>query len=279
MGADDVEVLQARSAYHPTAVQRHGDIVLRDARPWTPSVHALLRHLESRGFEAAPRVVGSGFDDEGREMLTYIEGHINGGRPPWETGLGGPTWTMEACLSLGALLRQAHDCVRRFEPPPGSTGFAWSGEEMGEGPRIIGHRDPGPWNIIARNRMPMALIDWERAGPVDPIIDLALLTWLNADLFDDIVAERMGLPPAEHRARQVRAILDGYEMTSEGRKTFVDRLVEVAVHSVAEEADEFDVRHETRTQDVPPEFAWAVAWRARSAAWIMKHRRVLEAAL
>jgi Tol biopolymer transport system component len=35
-------------------------------------VHALLRHLESVGFEGAPRVVG--FDDSGREVLTYVDG-------------------------------------------------------------------------------------------------------------------------------------------------------------------------------------------------------------
>lgn len=44
----------------------------RDAGPWTPAVHALLRHLEYVGFEGAPRVIG--FDDSGREVLTYLEG-------------------------------------------------------------------------------------------------------------------------------------------------------------------------------------------------------------
>ena len=41
-----------------TAVVRVGDTVRRTTGPWTPAVHALLRHLEARGFDAAPRVLG-----------------------------------------------------------------------------------------------------------------------------------------------------------------------------------------------------------------------------
>ena len=275
--ADDLELLQPRSAYHPTRVERRGGIVLREAKPWTPSVHALLRHLEARGFEASPRVVGSGFEEAGLETLTYIAGEIDGGRPPWADH--GSVWNREAAHRLGALLRQYQDCVADFEPPAGATWFEWSGEEMGDGPRIIGHRDLGPWNIVARDGMPVGFIDWELAGPIDPLIELAMLCWLNGKLFDDIVAEREGLPSLEERARLLRAIVDGYELPSPARRGFVGSIVEVVIHSVAEEADEFDVRHETTSADVPPEFAWAVAWRARSAAWIIRHRRTLEAAL
>jgi hypothetical protein len=275
---EDVELLQARSDYHPTRVERRGEIVLREAKPWTPSVHALLRHLEAHGFEAAPRVVGEGFDESGREILSYIPGEIGGGRPPWATPDTG-IWSLEAAYSLGALVRQFHDFAAGFEPPSGASWFEWSGDEMGEGPRIIGHRDLGPWNIVARHGMPVALIDWERAGPIDPEVELAMLSWLNAKLFDDLVAEREGLPPLPERARILRTIVDGYELPASRRGGFVDRLIEVAVHSVSEEADEFEVRHETTSADVPPEFAWAVAWRARSAAWIIRHRRTLEAAL
>jgi hypothetical protein len=51
---------------------RIGDTVRRRSGRWTPAVHALLRHLESVGFDAAPRVLG--VDGQGREVLSYIEG-------------------------------------------------------------------------------------------------------------------------------------------------------------------------------------------------------------
>lgn len=59
-----------------TAVTRRGSVVLREAGPWTRSVHALLRHLREVGFEGAPCVVGDGFDEHGREVLTYIDGKV-----------------------------------------------------------------------------------------------------------------------------------------------------------------------------------------------------------
>ena len=69
------------STGQPTATIRHGDRVLRPAGPWTPTVHALLRHLERVGFPAAPRVVGDGYDDQGREVLTWLPGRIAHPRP------------------------------------------------------------------------------------------------------------------------------------------------------------------------------------------------------
>ena len=54
-------------------VYRRGDVVIREAGPWTPTTHLLLRHLEQVGFPYSPRVVGSGFDDQGRETLATVQ--------------------------------------------------------------------------------------------------------------------------------------------------------------------------------------------------------------
>jgi hypothetical protein len=53
-----------------TRIFRRGEVVFRETGSWAASVHALLRHLEKMGFHAAPRVVGSGFDAQGRETLS-----------------------------------------------------------------------------------------------------------------------------------------------------------------------------------------------------------------
>jgi hypothetical protein len=60
-------------------IVRIGDTVHRPTGWWTPSVHALLKHLEAVGFKYAPRVLG--FDDQGREVLSYIEG--KSGKDGW----------------------------------------------------------------------------------------------------------------------------------------------------------------------------------------------------
>ena len=42
-----------------TSVSRRGDVVFREARPWSSTVVRLLRHLEVQGYKEAPRVVGA----------------------------------------------------------------------------------------------------------------------------------------------------------------------------------------------------------------------------
>src|SRR6266436_863387 len=51
-------------------VVRVGDTVRRPAGP--PGVRALLEWFEHVGFDGAPRFLG--FDDRGREILSYVEG-------------------------------------------------------------------------------------------------------------------------------------------------------------------------------------------------------------
>src|SRR5438552_19144394 len=55
-----------------TGIVRIGETLRRPAGPWTPTIHAFLRHLHASGFAAAPEVVGLG--DQGREILTHIPG-------------------------------------------------------------------------------------------------------------------------------------------------------------------------------------------------------------
>src|SRR5262245_32890370 len=66
---------------HTTGAVLIGDVVHKPASPWTSTVHAVLRHLEDAGFDGAPRALG--FDDQGREMLTYLPGDTVGERAPW----------------------------------------------------------------------------------------------------------------------------------------------------------------------------------------------------
>lgn len=53
-------------------VVRVGDTVRRPIGPRSDFVHRLLAHLESVGFDRAPRSLG--VDEKGREMLTLLPG-------------------------------------------------------------------------------------------------------------------------------------------------------------------------------------------------------------
>lgn len=147
---------------------------------------------------------------------------------------------------------------------------------------MVGHCDTGPWNVVAdQEGRPYALIDWEFAGPVPALVELAHTAWLNAQLHDDDVAEALGLPPAAARAAQVGLLLDGYRLPAGQRGGFVDALVEVAVRSARAEAVEGAVTPESTRAVTATGFPllWAITWRTRSAAWILDHRSLLERVL
>ena len=249
-----------------SVVYRRGDVVVRDAGPWTPAVHALLRHLEQAGFAAAPRLVGSGLDQDGREVLTFIDGQFTQPGP----------WSLDGAAAVGGLLRDLHQATASFRPPPDAVWFPWHGRDLGSPVKVTGHCDAAPWNIVVRDGLPVALIDWETAGPVDPLVELAQVAWLNAKLHDDIVAEREHLPPLAERARQLAAIVDAYGLTARQRGGFLTQIIEFAICDAAAEADDATITPEMTAHPIA---LWAMAWRARSAAWMIRHRRPLETAL
>jgi hypothetical protein len=245
-------------------VLRRGGIVVRETGPWARSVHALLRHLEQVGFEGAPRVVGEGFDEHGREVLTYVDGEVVHPTP----------WPDQAIHELGTLMRRLHDAAKSFQPLTEALWRPWFGREVGS-PDIIGHCDAAPWNVVWRYGNPVALIDWEAAGPVDHLTEVAMAAWNSAQLYDDDVAEMNGLPAASARLRQVRIFADAYGLPATERRRLAYRTIEFAAQSARNEVVEQKITPETR--DAPR--VWGIAWQTRSVAWLIRNRAALEAAL
>lgn len=248
-----------------TRVYRKGDIVLRETGPWAPSVHGLLRHLEKVNFEASPRVIGTGFDAQGRETLSFLEGDF----------VHPLQWSDEGLAGIGALLRRLHDDTASFQPSGSNIWQDWFGRDLGKGPKIIGHCDLGPWNIVSQNGRPTGIIDWEVAGPVDPLVELAQACWLNVQLHDDKVAKLQGLPSPETRARQLRLLVDAYGLEREGRERLVQTMIDYAIQDAADQASDPSVTPDSK--DVTP--LWGLAWRTGAAAWMTTHRTMLSEAL
>jgi len=245
------------------SVSRRDDVVFRPSGPWTPSVHALLRYLPTAGFAALPAVVGSGTDAEGRETLSYIEGEFVHPGP----------WSDEAIAEVGRMLRRLHDASAGFRPDADARWKPWCLRELGGADRVYSHGDVAPWNMVTRDGSPLALIDWEYAGPIDPMVELARVSWLFPQLHDDDVADMVGLPPLDARARQLRLLVDAYGLERSRRRELYDLIVQVVVRETAEEAIEQRVTPESHGP------LWGLAWRARAAAWILRHRSVLQHAL
>ncbi|MQG56364.1 MAG: aminoglycoside phosphotransferase family protein, partial [SAR202 cluster bacterium] len=183
--------------------------------------------------------------------------------------------TIEAAAAVGRMLRDLHDAAASFQPPVGAVWKDWHARSLGAAERIIGHCDAAPWNVVVRDGMPVAFIDWELAGPVDPLVDLAQASWLNANLYDDDVVRRQRLPPLDFRLRQLRALVDAYGLLAARRAELVERIIEFAVSDTAWQADGAGVTPDS--VDLEP--AWALAWRARAANWLLRHRDLLRDAL
>lgn len=160
--------------------------VHRPTGPWTPTVHAFLRHLERARFDGAPRVRGT--DEAGREILTFIEGDVLAAGPTWRPGspTPWPAWARsEECLVATAqLVRRFHDAAATFVPPEEAVWRRHEAPAPGAGEAVC-HGDIGPHNTVYRSGLPVALIDWDTIRPNDPIIELGTAAWKYVPLGTD----------------------------------------------------------------------------------------------
>jgi Phosphotransferase enzyme family len=188
-------------------VVRVGDTVRRPRGEWSPAVHALLLHFEAVGFDGAPRFLG--IDEQGREILSFVEG--DAALAPLPAG-------DEVLVGLARLLRRAHEAASTFEPPEDA---GWlSG---GEGP-LVCHRDLFPPNVILRDGRPVALIDWDLAGPAERLHDVVSAASHWAPLRTD--AEKWGLP-ADRQPERARILCDAYGLSEDERARFVDKAIQM----------------------------------------------------
>jgi hypothetical protein len=157
-----------------SGIVRRGDRLLRPMRPWSPAVHEYLRHLAEAGFEGSPRVLGT---ENSREVLTFIDGDV-AMDPHWQPGHGHrlPPYARTDLALRGAakLIRKLHFAAAGFAPAITSYRFHPRSPRPEE---VVSPGDLGPWNTVYRDGIPVAFIDWDSAGPIDPLADLAAAAW------------------------------------------------------------------------------------------------------
>lgn len=196
------------------AAVRVGDTVRRRAGPWTPAVHALLRFLEDHGFPA-PRVLG--MDDDGREILSFIEGEAHAGNP---IPLPDSVFDEEHMLAAAVLLRRYHDLVTRFTVPPGASWRLVSPQPH----ELILHNDWSPWNALFRDGRFELTLDWDLAGPGPRIWDVANAAYCWVPL----IAGASAVPDDEERARRLGLFVEAYGLAD--RRALIPALRARLVH-------------------------------------------------
>jgi hypothetical protein len=198
---------------------RVGDEVRRPAQPWTATVHSVLRHLEDAGFDGAPRA--RGFDDQGRERLTFLPGQTLGetlgGTGPW------PDWLRsdDALRQVGGWLRRLHDATVTFRPAADAVWFTGRPWQPG---LVIAHLDASPWNAV--------WADWDTASPSRREDDLAFSALAWVPLLTAEIAEGAGFGDAAGRARRFHLLLDAHGYTV-GRTAIRDAIITRVERNVA----------------------------------------------
>ncbi|MFI7211908.1 phosphotransferase [Micromonospora maritima] len=104
-------------------------------------------------------------------------------------------------------MRQLHDAARGFQPADTEYRFVPRPPRAGE---IVSHGDLGPWNTVYRNGLPVGFIDWDAAGPVDPLVDLAAAAWEFVPLAPPEQLRGAGFGPAPDIAARLRLFVGAY---------------------------------------------------------------------
>ncbi len=161
-------------------IVRIGGTVRRPLHGRSEFVHAVLRHLEQVRFEGTPRFLGS--DEQGREMLTFIEGEV-------------VAWSPDELSD--ARVRSAVEFVRRFHDAMADSGLT-------DGEEIVCHHDLGAHSTVFRGDTAVGLIDWnEHVAPGPRLFDLADTCWS----FADVAGGKLSIA---EQARRVALICDTY---------------------------------------------------------------------
>lgn len=232
---------------------RIGDTVRRPTGPWTPTIHALLRHLERAGFDGAPRVLG--IDEEGREILEFLPG-------PMAWPEMGALATEEGLARAGDLLRRYHEAVDDFVVSDDAVwqlpDMAADSEPFAAGERmIVCHNDCAAWNLVMGDGR-WAFIDWDVAGPRPRLWDVAYA-----------IRGMVLVDPTCDASRRLAVFADAYGLDDAAR----GRLPEIVVARI--ESSIAGMRRRAEAGEEPWATLWLSGHRASWEATLALARRVL----
>jgi hypothetical protein len=187
---------------HVNTVVRVGDTVRRKAGPQTPTLHRRLSHVRARGVPWVPEPLG--FDEQGREVLSFIPGEVPHDMPEW-------VWSKQVLTSVARALREWHDASASFD----RTNAVW--ELPARSPiEVVCHTDFAPYNCVFRDATFAGAIDFDLCAPGPRIWDIAYTAYRFVPLMPpreavdcDAPGERSPFTPEKANVR-LEMFLDAY---------------------------------------------------------------------
>jgi len=226
-------------------IVRDGATVRRPSTAASPFVAALLGLLHARGFGGAPRYLRR---ERASDILDFLPGEV-----PQRFR----TWSNRQVNAAGALLRSFHDATR--------------GSDLAGRFPVICHHDPGPNNVVFRDGMPTALIDFDTAAPGSPLEDLGYMAWTWC------ISAKPTAPAVEDQAAQVRVLVDAYGLDTRARGALVDSILERQIRNARFWAEQ-GLGPDGGPADAET-IAQRIAWSRREHAFVNAHRPIFDRAL
>lgn len=212
-GAPDAEPLVGEGV--TANITRVADTVRRPVRPFSTTIQAYLSHLQRAGFTDAPRPLG--IDEQGREVLSFVPGNVpREPLPPEATG-------EDVLAALARLIRRLHDAAQGWTPPDDAVWATLPGTQniplVDTDAELVGHRDLCPGNVVFRDGLPAALIDFDLARPTTRVYDIAnALYWWAPLLHPEDRSPVLAQADIPHR---VAIFADAYGMSGQQRRELV----------------------------------------------------------
>jgi hypothetical protein len=142
-----------------STVVRVGDTVRRTAGAWSATVQRLLGHVRGQGLLWVPEPLG--FDEHGREILSFIPGDVPHEMPAW-------AWSDVVLSDTAQALRHWHDATVGFE----RAGAIWNLPARSPD-EVICHNDFAPYNCVFRAGRFAGAFDFDVCSPGPRSWDIA----------------------------------------------------------------------------------------------------------
>ncbi|WP_315795400.1 aminoglycoside phosphotransferase family protein [Paenibacillus sp. BIC5C1] len=191
-------------------VVKVGSTVRRDAIP-NPYVYELLKHLEKMGYAHSPRYLG--VDEQGREILSYLDGVVPGKNYP---EIESYMWSDETLHKVAKLLKSYHDATVDFVTTTVSLNNC---PKVSTKEEVVCHNDFALYNVVFKDRFPVGIIDFDMAGPGPRLWDIVYSLYTSVPLagFSPGKDEREVVPynkqdHASERKRRIALFFNAYGM-------------------------------------------------------------------
>lgn len=240
---DDMAEEPLPGGHNAHEVVRIGDTVHRTPGARAAFTAQVLRYLASIDYAHAPRYLG--VDERGRDILSYIPGQTT----------DHPSQRAEGAYGRGAaMLRELHEAT---------AGHPLAGDQ-----ECVVHGDPGPFNTIFQDGLPVAFIDWSGCAPGRRLDDLGYMAWTWC-------IQSLGNVPIADQAAHLRELRDGYGVIEPDH--LLEAMIRRQTHIVATET--VNLNDPTLTPTRRDHARNAITWAASDRALIHQHQALLLSAL